>query len=84
MTLETLTKQLAVAFEELSTINKYLAQTSPALLATRHALEEVSPDRFEKAFEKYIAEPDAVLIRQEREQQARAFAAMAESLRSRR
>jgi enamine deaminase RidA (YjgF/YER057c/UK114 family) len=70
MTIEMLTEQLALAFEELSTINKQLGLTSSALIATRLALEEVSPDRFEKAYGKYFAEPGSALIRQEREQQA--------------
>ncbi len=47
ITLEVLTEQLALAYDELSTINKYLAQIVPVVLATRLALEEVSPDRFE-------------------------------------
>ena len=81
MTAEMLTKQLALAYDELSTINKHLAQVSSALLATRRALEQVSPLRFERAYEKYISEPESVLIRQEREQQSDAFARMAESLR---
>jgi hypothetical protein len=81
MTIQILTEQLALAYDELSTINKHLGQVSSALLATRRALEQVSPLRFENAYEKYYSEPETILIRQERERQSHAFAEMAKSLR---
>jgi hypothetical protein len=81
MTIQVLTEHLALAFDELATINKQLAQDSSALIAMRLALKEVDPNDFEKAYQHYFAEPGTTLIRQEREQQARAFAQMAKSLR---
>ena len=54
MTSQELAEQLALAFDELATINDYLSKISPSLLALRKALEEVSPQRFESAYERYF------------------------------
>lgn len=81
ITIEELTGHLARAYDELATINKYLAENVPAFLAMRLALEEVNPNNFEKVYAHYFREPGTKLIHEEREQQARAFSQMAESLR---
>jgi len=49
-----LQSNLAIAFDELATINDYLAQISPSLFALRKALEIVGPEKFENAYERYF------------------------------
>lgn len=68
-----LKKQIATVIEEVATVNKYLSEISPSLLAVRRALEEVSPDRFEAAYEKYFSGQDCETIRKALDQKVRSL-----------
>ena len=59
-----LKQQMVTVIEEIATVNKFLSEISPSLFAVRRALEEVSPERFEAAYEKYFSGQDCEIIRQ--------------------
>jgi hypothetical protein len=73
--------QVAAVIEEIATINKFLAKSSPSLLAVQHALEEVSPDKFAHAYERNLLEPAQLTIAQELNSKAESLLESARLLR---
>jgi hypothetical protein len=64
MDTQELRNQLVRTIEHVATLSKFLSETSSSLLAVRYALEDVSPLRFEAAYEKHFVERDCEQIRQ--------------------
>ena len=63
MDTQELRRHLVKTIEHAATLSKFLSETSSSLLAARYALEEVSPIRFEAAYEKHFLELDCEQIR---------------------
>jgi hypothetical protein len=61
---EKMKSSLLSVIDHVISITKFLSETSSSLLAVRYALAEVSPERFEPAYEKFYEGPDCALVRQ--------------------
>ena len=64
MTTEELKLQLADTIEGLAATDRRLAGLSSSLMAMRLALRDVSPDRFESAYQKHFEGEECEAVRQ--------------------
>ena len=82
MTEQEMKSGLLSVINHVISITKFLSETASSLQAVRHALEEVSPDRFEPAYEKHYAGPDCALTRQGLNQIAQSLDRLSQHLRA--